>query len=104
MKRIFAWVLLVGFVLLILNLIVFRFYWQLSMVVYLVIVFAFLLTNGKLVKTKESDDPNSSDNRGKYLDDAIVLNDDTVDERNAANDKIIDADDENNTDDDAEDK
>lgn len=104
MKRIFAWVLLVGFVLLILNLIVFRFYWQLSMVVYLVIVFAFLLTNGKLVKTKESDDPNSSDNRGKYLDDAVVLNDDTVDERNAANDKIIDADDENNTDDDAEDK
>lgn len=46
-KRIFAWVLLAGFFLLLLNLIFFKFYWQLSMVVYLIIVFAFLLTNGK---------------------------------------------------------
>jgi hypothetical protein len=46
-RRIFAWVLLIGFLLLLLNLLVFRFYWQLSMVVYLIIGFAFLLTNGR---------------------------------------------------------
>lgn len=46
-KRVMAWVLLVGFLFLILNLIVIRFYWQLSMVVYLVIVFIFLFTNKK---------------------------------------------------------
>ncbi len=70
-KRIFAWVLLAGFVLLILNLFVFKFYWQLSMVVYLIIVFAFLLTNGKLVQTQnsnensgnESSNDNNTDNK-----------------------------------------
>ncbi len=47
-KRIFAWILLGGFVLLILNLLVIRLYWKESMVVYLIIVFAFVLTNGNL--------------------------------------------------------
>ena len=47
LKRIMAWVLLVGFLFLILNLILIRFYWQLSMIIYLVIVFAFLFTNRK---------------------------------------------------------
>ncbi len=77
-RRIFAWVLLAGFVLLFLNLIVFKFYWELSMVVYIVIVFAFMLTNGKLVRMDEKDDthgnpgededtgrPDNSDENGK---------------------------------------
>ena len=46
-KRIFAWILLAGFVLLILNIIVFRYYWQLSVIVYLIIAVAFILTNGR---------------------------------------------------------
>lgn len=75
-RRIFAWVLLIGFILLLLNLIVFRFYWQLSMVVYLVIVFAFLLTNGKLVNMDGKNTTYDSQNRiedegessGEYVD------------------------------------
>ena len=98
-RRIFAWILLAGFILLILNLIVFRVYWQLSMVVYLVIVFAFLLTNGKLLHTQGaddisnsdgSDDPEDSDSIGKYLDDAVILNKDADNESNAADDAMND--------------
>lgn len=105
-RRIFAWILLAGFILLILNLIVFRVYWQLSMVAYLVIVFAFLLTNGKLVHTQGaddisnsdgSDDPNDSDSIGKYLDDAVILNKDADNESNAVDDAM-------NADNEAEDK
>lgn len=48
-KRIFAWILLAGFVLLILNLLVIRLYWKESMIIYLIIVFAFMLTNGNIV-------------------------------------------------------
>lgn len=48
-RRIFAWILLAGFVLLILNLLVIRLYWKESMVIYLIIVFAFMLTNGNMV-------------------------------------------------------
>lgn len=71
-KRIFAWVLLAGFVLLILNLIVFRFYWQLSMVVYLIIIFAFLFSNGKLFHTQDPDKYNS------ISDDDFVSSDDDL--------------------------
>ena len=52
-KRVFAWVLLIGFVLLLLNLIVFRFYWQVSMVLYIIIVFGFILSGGNLFYTKK---------------------------------------------------
>lgn len=45
LKRIMAWVLLIGFVFLIFNIIVFGFYWQLSVIIYLVIAFGFLFTN-----------------------------------------------------------
>ena len=93
-KRIFAWVLLAGFVLLLLNLIVFRFYWQLSMVVYLIIMFAFLFTNGRLVNTHDTDDISGSDGSddhhnkdiiGKYLDDAVVLKKEAGIENNESN-------------------
>lgn len=51
LRRITAWVLLAGFLFLILNLIVLRYYWQLSMVIYLIIVFIFILTNRQGGKT-----------------------------------------------------
>ena len=114
-RRIFAWVLLAGFVLLLLNLIVIRFYWQLSMVVYLFIVFAFMLTNGKLVSTQnteesgspdesdDSDDSNDSHRIGRYLDDAVILKKDAFDEDytedgaiNFEEDKIVKKDDDGN--------
>jgi hypothetical protein len=46
-KRVFAWVLLVCFIALLLNIVVFKFYWELSVVVYLFIIFTFLLLNKK---------------------------------------------------------
>ena len=62
-RRIIAWVLLVGFLFLIINLIVIRYYWQLSMVIYLVIVFIFLFTNRKGSSIDNSSSDNSSDNK-----------------------------------------
>lgn len=53
-KRVIAWVILIGFLLLLLNIIVFRFYWQLSMVIYILIAFAFVFSNGKLFKPQDS--------------------------------------------------
>jgi len=46
-RRIIAWIVLAGFVLLLLNLIVFRFQWQLSLTAYVIIVFVYMLTNGR---------------------------------------------------------
>lgn len=46
-KRIFAWIMLLGFAALLLNIIVFRFYWELSMVIYLFILFSYILLNKK---------------------------------------------------------
>ncbi len=55
-RRIFAWVLLAGFVLLLLNVMFIKFYWQLSMVIYLIIAFAFLIYNGKATRERELED------------------------------------------------
>ncbi|MGE5615095.1 MAG: hypothetical protein ACM3XR_11900 [Bacillota bacterium] len=63
-KRIIAWILLAGFVLLLLNLIIFRFYWQLSMIVYIVIVIAFVMTNGKLIDIQDDNGNESPHYRG----------------------------------------
>jgi len=49
-KRILAWVLLVGFVLLLLNILLFRFYLELSSIVYIIIIVAFLLTGGNMFR------------------------------------------------------
>ena len=46
-KRILAWILLIGFLLLLLNLIVFRYQWQISIMAYLVIMVVFLIGNKK---------------------------------------------------------
>jgi hypothetical protein len=52
-RRILAWVLLAGFVLLLMNVMFIKFYWQLSMVIYIIIAFAFLLYNSKAVRARE---------------------------------------------------
>ena len=46
-RRIMAWVMLAGFILLLLNLIVIRYQWQLSLTAYVMIVFIFIFTNGR---------------------------------------------------------
>ncbi len=66
-RRIFAWVLLVLFVLLLLNIIVFKVYWQLSMVIYLIIAFAFVFTAGRRTQSQHYDtdlNDNTSDSSG----------------------------------------
>ena len=67
-KRVIAWILLAGFVMLLLNLIVFRFYWQLSMVVYIIIVIVFVLTGGRLFEAQADD---GNENTGKNCDNAV---------------------------------
>lgn len=70
-RRIFAWVLLAGFVLLLLNVMFIKFYWQLSMVLYLIIAFAFLMYNTKATRAREAEKLRSrigSDNNGEGAD------------------------------------
>ncbi|NLK86876.1 MAG: hypothetical protein GX279_05215 [Clostridiaceae bacterium] len=52
-RRIIAWALLAGFVLLLLNVMFIKFYWQLSMVIYIIIAFAFLIYNSKATRERE---------------------------------------------------
>jgi hypothetical protein len=54
-RRIFAWVLLTAFVLLLLNIMFIKFYWQLSAVVYVIIAFGFLLYNNKLTRAMKEE-------------------------------------------------
>lgn len=46
-RRIMAWIMLAGFILLLVNLIVFQYQWGISMVAYIIIVFIFIFTNKK---------------------------------------------------------
>ena len=62
-RRIFAWMLLALFLMLLLNIIVFRIYWQLSMVIYLVIAFAFILTEGRRTKPQYYEDFSDNDDK-----------------------------------------
>jgi membrane protein implicated in regulation of membrane protease activity len=55
-RRIMAWALLAGFVLLLLNVMFIKFYWQLSMILYLIIVFAFLMYNSKATRDREAEE------------------------------------------------
>jgi|BioPla2DNA2_1021312.scaffolds.fasta_scaffold14049_6 hypothetical protein len=41
-KRILAWILLAGFILLLLNLAVFKFYWEISLTVYIFIMLTYV--------------------------------------------------------------
>jgi hypothetical protein len=68
-RRIIAWVLLIGFVLLLLNLIVFRYHWKLSMAVYLIIMLTYVFTgyrmpwasNGHMYDSGSGSDSDASD-------------------------------------------
>jgi len=53
-------VLLAGFVLLLLNIMFIRFYWQLSVMIYLIIAFAFLLYNSKVRRMQEAERLNNA--------------------------------------------
>jgi Uncharacterized conserved protein len=50
-RRVFAWIILVGFVLLLTNLIVFQYQWKISIMAYVMIVFIFIFT--KNIKQEE---------------------------------------------------
>jgi len=54
-RRIWAWTLLACFVLLLLNLLFFKFYWQLSLSIYVIIVFAFILYNGRAQRIQDAE-------------------------------------------------
>lgn len=78
-RRIFSWVLLGLFVLLLLNIIVFRVYWQLSMVIYLIIAFAFIFTQGRRDKSQyytEDADDNKNDKATDEINDDNKKNSD----------------------------
>jgi membrane protein implicated in regulation of membrane protease activity len=55
-RRILAWILLAGFVLLLVNVMFIKFYWQLSMVIYIIIAFAFLLYNSRATRAREMEE------------------------------------------------
>lgn len=102
-KRILAWILLIGFVLLLLNILVFRVYMELFLVIYIIIVFAFILSKGKLFQQDEPSDQAGSDvqggpmNRddttdessiqGNSIDNGISNNDSDVNSNNSDNNK-----------------
>ena len=46
-RRILAWVVLAGFILLLLNIMFFRFYWQLSVAIYIIVMLGFILYSSK---------------------------------------------------------
>ncbi|HEY8348298.1 MAG TPA: hypothetical protein PK767_01380 [Clostridiales bacterium] len=46
-RRILAWVVLAGFILLLLNVMFFRFYWQLSVAIYIIVMLGFILYSSK---------------------------------------------------------
>lgn len=46
-KRVFAWIMLAAFLALLVNIIVIKFYWELSAVIYLFVLFTFILLNKK---------------------------------------------------------
>ncbi len=54
-RRIFAWVLLAGFVLLLLNVMFIKFYWQLSMILYILIAVGFLLYNNRANRARDEE-------------------------------------------------
>ena len=52
-KKIMAWVLLAGFVQLLLNIMFFKYYLQLSLVVYIIISFGYLLYSSKARRAED---------------------------------------------------
>ena len=62
LRRLLAWISLIGFVALIINLLTFRFLWQLSIMIYIIIIVFFLLTNNK---SKQRNNPDEAINGNK---------------------------------------
>ncbi|HEX2945792.1 MAG TPA: hypothetical protein VHT96_07535 [Clostridia bacterium] len=58
LKRVLAWIILAGFVLLLLNIAIFHFYLQACIAIYVVIVIFFVLSSGKIVPTAEGNGNN----------------------------------------------
>ena len=52
-KRIVAWVLLALFVLLLLNIMFFKFYWQACLAVYIIVMFGFVLYSSRVKRMEE---------------------------------------------------
>ncbi len=64
LRRVAAWLLIVGFIFLIFNIIVFHFYWEASLAVYLVIMLSFVVFNNHKRYNNindETDDTNSEE-------------------------------------------
>lgn len=55
MKRVFAWILLIGFVLLVLNILTFQFFLTQSIFVYIIVIVIFLFTNKPMQSKKNSE-------------------------------------------------
>ncbi len=91
LKRVLAWILLIGFVLLLLNIAIFHFYWQIFMAVYVVIIIFFVLSNGKIVpvQTEAGHNPYGGNNDADIPDtaaDGIYTEEDSK-ENDKENDK-----------------
>ncbi len=52
-KRIVAWVLLALFVLLLLNIMFFKFYWHACLAVYIIVMFGFVLYSSRVKRMEE---------------------------------------------------
>lgn len=77
-KRIIAWLLLLGFVFLILNITFIGFYRELTFLIYLIIVVFFLFNNKRNRGLKESNDTHNANNDDTYN----ANNDDTNNSNN----------------------
>jgi len=72
-RRILAWVVLAGFVLLLLNVMFFRFYWQLSVAIYIIVMIGYILYSsmarrmkdlGKVIKMEEKNCESNTEENG----------------------------------------
>jgi hypothetical protein len=78
LKRVLAWIILIGFVLLLLNIAIFHFFWQICLAVYVVIIIFFVLSNGKILPAQtetghgqangENNDAGAPDAAGEGMD------------------------------------
>lgn len=83
-RRILAWILLVGFLLLLLNLIVIKYQWYMSIMAYFMIMLIFVFTNKK--RTDYNDDTDVESNNTND-DDTGAENNNTDPENTSPDDK-----------------
>ena len=72
-RRILAWVVLAGFVLLLLNVMFIRFYWQLSVAIYIIVMLGYILYSSrarrmedlkKVIKMEEKNGGSNAEENG----------------------------------------